>query len=68
MEYEGRQWTSLTEEEKDEALAFVPTVFDQDLGPIFISCVGRKAKALKDTFDLGKIWEGRRWAGGGGKM
>ena len=54
MEYEGRQWLSLSEEEKDEALAFVPIVFDRDLGPNFRSCVGRKAEALQQKFDLGK--------------
>ena len=60
MQYEGRQWSTLPEREKDAALAFIPTVFDQDLGPSFISCVGRKAKALKDSFDLGKTWEDGR--------
>ena len=53
MNYEGRQWSSLSEEEQAEALAFVPKVFDRDLGPNFISCVDQKAKALKDSFDLG---------------
>ena len=54
MNYEGRQWSSLSEEEQAEALAFVPNVFDRDLGPHFISCVGREAKSLEENFDLGK--------------
>ena len=55
MNYEGHQWSSLSEEEQVEALAFVPPTYDQDLGPHFTSCVIRKAKSLEAKFDLGKI-------------
>ena len=60
MEYEGRQWLDLSAEERVEALAFIPRVFDQDLGPHFINCVGQKVEILQQKFDLGKTWEGVR--------
>ena len=63
MDFEGRQWSALSAEEKDEAFAFVPPVFDRDLGPNFRSCVVQKAQLLQQKFDLGKTLGER----GGGK-
>ena len=54
MDFEGRQWSGLSEEERREALAFVPPVFDRDLGPHFRSCVAQKLKVFQQKFDLGK--------------
>ena len=61
MEYEGRQWTSLSAKEQNAALDFIPPTYDQDLGPNFRSCVAQKVAVLHQKFDLGKTGEGGCW-------
>ena len=53
MEYEAAEWEALTEDERAEALNFVPPIFDRSLGPAFRACVAAAEADEGDDFNLG---------------
>ena len=51
------KWAELSSQQRDAALEFIPPVYDQSLGPAFVSCV--KAEEEKSPeFDLKVTLEG----------
>ena len=56
MEFEKADWNELSQEQRREALQFVPDVMDKTLGSAFVSCV-TDAEQKNAEFDLKVIFD-----------